>query len=160
MREELVGTVGGSDTFSATRVASWTRHVAIACAKGIAKRNTYYYSPAYLLACVLVCLPACLPGQGSRVQGSRVQGSKGRRAKGLNRPKRGLWDGWLWSSEFGQLGIFDSARRTSTRPRQTRRPRPRPRPRPRCERKRERRIGPPKVRKPYPEPRHKSTRYS
>ena len=67
--------MGGSDTFSATRVASWTRHVAIACAKGIAKINTYYYSPAYLLACVLVCLPACLPGP-------RVQGSKGRRVKG------------------------------------------------------------------------------
>ena len=58
VREELVvGTVGGSGTFSATRVASWTRHVAIACAKGIAKINTYYYSPAYLRACVLVCLP-------------------------------------------------------------------------------------------------------
>ena len=64
----------------------------------------------------------------------------------LNRPKGALWDGWLWSSEFGQLVIFDSARRSSTRPRQTRRPRPRPRPRPRRERKRERRIGPPKVR--------------
>ena len=45
VRGELVGTVGGSGTFSATRVASWTRHVATACAKGSAKTNTY--SPIY-----------------------------------------------------------------------------------------------------------------
>ena len=46
VREELVGTVGGSGTRSATRVASWIRHVATACAKGIAKTNTY--SPIFL----------------------------------------------------------------------------------------------------------------
>ena len=45
MREELVGTVGGSGTCSATRVASWIRHVATACAKGITKKTTY--SPIY-----------------------------------------------------------------------------------------------------------------
>ena len=50
VREELVGTVGGSGTFSATRVASWIRHVATARAKGIAKPNKYIrhtYSAIY-----------------------------------------------------------------------------------------------------------------
>ena len=58
VREGLVGTVDGSGTFSATRVASWTRHVAIACAKDIAKTNAY--SPIYLLTCLFACLRACL----------------------------------------------------------------------------------------------------
>ena len=51
VREELVGTVGDRGTFSATRVASWIRHVATACAKGIAKPNKYIhtYSAIYFL---------------------------------------------------------------------------------------------------------------
>ena len=69
VREELVGTVGGSGTFSATRVASWIRHVATACAKGIAK-NKYLLADTYLPMYLLVCLLARPPSP--RVEGSRV----------------------------------------------------------------------------------------
>ena len=62
VREGLVGTVGGGGAFSATRVASPTRHVAIAYAKGIAKTNTYLLAELRVLTYVpTTCLLACPP---------------------------------------------------------------------------------------------------